>query len=638
MVGSKEIIKNVISTMEESRCRNFLELESEFDDSIRAITDLIELWKRKIVDAGSLPTDSTGISVKSLEDSEEKENTHPNVALVTIESKDELPKYPLTNENCEIGKKYLDVLSMKVSELREHLRERNLDDKGLKKDLQERLQKDINEKEKQYFESEKVECVNTSDGVSDENNPSATSYNHELESNGDTSSRIVDNVIPSNGDQKVTDISGRSTNDCIVHDMDIDRNEPSEKEQQEDISMESASIGPSSSKIEHNAFTLHRDNNEKKVVPQVVSAVEEKKPKTSAPHPAKSPKKDNIGKKIMKLFSPNKVKKTTTIEKNEMEIATPSGSHGNGNRNSSNVTHDSVAVENLVSTTQVSMSDEGTLKVSYPQEPRGDFLAPTGPFVPNIVSHNKDQPDSKLVPNTLDNDNNQSQLDSLTTPAMPNKVSGKIFSSSTAQAKKKEIDEARKARLEKIRNKVKKNHETVKSIETESSVKQSTCSSSSHESAEERKKAIAAKMRQKYTHSKPAIESSTPSQQTDTQVHRQEEQKPIVMSPMDTYEMSDREESDSGGESDDHENSPQKKIPKWAQKHNLIPALERQFLDGPNKLDPDTIFPEVSTCDLEAIFGRKKERYLKRKSTGDWRKDRVTASEKLVYKRKMGFK
>jgi len=171
-------------------------------------------------------------------------------------------------------------------------------------------------------------------------------------------------------------------------------------------------------------------------------------------------------------------------------------------------------------------------------------------------------------------------------------------------------------------------------------VKHSTSSICSHDSAEERKKAIAAKMRQKYTQSKPATggnEISTQQSVSHGNMH-EEPQKAVAMSPMDTYEMSDRDESDSGEDSDEHENSPQKKIPKWAQKHNLIPALELQFLDGPNKLDPDTIFPEVSTCDLEAIFGRKKERYLKRKSTGDWRKDRVTASEKLVYKRKMGFK
>ncbi len=60
-------------------------------------------------------------------------------------------------------------------------------------------------------------------------------------------------------------------------------------------------------------------------------------------------------------------------------------------------------------------------------------------------------------------------------------------------------------------------------------------------------------------------------------------------------------------------------------------------MDNEDRLDPDEIFHEVLTCDLEAIFGQRKKRYAKRASTGNWTKDRVTASEKLVYKRKMGY-
>lgn len=78
------------------------------------------------------------------------------------------------------------------------------------------------------------------------------------------------------------------------------------------------------------------------------------------------------------------------------------------------------------------------------------------------------------------------------------------------------------------------------------------------------------------------------------------------------------------------------KIPNWAQKPNLLRALQKQCI-GPGRLDPDTIFPEVQTCDLEAIFDQKKSRYSKRASTGNWTKDRVTAAEKLTYKRKMGY-
>jgi hypothetical protein len=55
-------------------------------------------------------------------------------------------------------------------------------------------------------------------------------------------------------------------------------------------------------------------------------------------------------------------------------------------------------------------------------------------------------------------------------------------------------------------------------------------------------------------------------------------------------------------------------------------------------VDPDDLFPEVQTCDLEAIFGnRKNTRYKSRTSSANWKDDKVTIQEKLVYKRKMGF-
>ena len=116
---------------------------------------------------------------------------------------------------------------------------------------------------------------------------------------------------------------------------------------------------------------------------------------------------------------------------------------------------------------------------------------------------------------------------------------------------------------------------------------------------------------------------------------------PKVLSPMDTYEISDRDsdsESEDFSDSED-EKSPKKKIPKWAQKSNLIPALEKQFMEGPDRIDPDEIFPEVSTCDLASVFDQKKaSKYQKRASTGNWNQDKVTIAEKLVYKRTMGFK
>jgi len=115
------------------------------------------------------------------------------------------------------------------------------------------------------------------------------------------------------------------------------------------------------------------------------------------------------------------------------------------------------------------------------------------------------------------------------------------------------------------------------------------------------------------------------------------EEKPL--SPMQTYDMSDREEESDESDSDDEYESqrPKKKVPEWAQRHNLHRALERQFADGPNRLDPDKIFGEVLTCNLEEIFDKKKSRYQRRTSSGNWTKDHVTIAEKLTYKRTMGY-
>ena len=133
---------------------------------------------------------------------------------------------------------------------------------------------------------------------------------------------------------------------------------------------------------------------------------------------------------------------------------------------------------------------------------------------------------------------------------------------------------------------------------------------------------------QKQQQQQQRVKSKTPPQQKTT--------RPDIMSPMDTYEMSDREEDSSDYDSEE-EAKPKKRIPRWARKENLIPALERQFLDGPHRMDPDSIFAEVSTCDLESIFANKKARYKKRTSSANWAKDKVSAAEKLVYSRAMGF-
>lgn len=111
-------------------------------------------------------------------------------------------------------------------------------------------------------------------------------------------------------------------------------------------------------------------------------------------------------------------------------------------------------------------------------------------------------------------------------------------------------------------------------------------------------------------------------------------------SPMDTYEMSDREGSSSSSDDEDseEEKGPSKAIPEWAQKDKLQKALEKQFgVNGQPRINPDEVFGEVYTCDLSAIFGESKRFNKPRKETGDWKNDKVTIHEQMAYKRAMGY-
>lgn len=96
------------------------------------------------------------------------------------------------------------------------------------------------------------------------------------------------------------------------------------------------------------------------------------------------------------------------------------------------------------------------------------------------------------------------------------------------------------------------------------------------------------------------------------------------------YEMTDTE-SDSDDESETSQNKPAKRIPEWSRREKLLKALKLQYsCDYP--IDPDVLFGEVETCDLEEVFNKKSKMYRRRNSSGDWTKDRVTSEEKLAYK------
>lgn len=112
-----------------------------------------------------------------------------------------------------------------------------------------------------------------------------------------------------------------------------------------------------------------------------------------------------------------------------------------------------------------------------------------------------------------------------------------------------------------------------------------------------------------------------------------------------SYDMSDKSESDNDSVSDDNDHKRRRRdakdIPEWARRENLDKILRVQF--GPNAIDPSPlIFPDFAdTCDLEAIFDasdeRRKKRFGRRTSSGNWSGDRPTTRDQALYRQDMGF-
>ena len=75
-------------------------------------------------------------------------------------------------------------------------------------------------------------------------------------------------------------------------------------------------------------------------------------------------------------------------------------------------------------------------------------------------------------------------------------------------------------------------------------------------------------------------------------------------------------------------------MPQWARGPALQQALQYQ---SRALVDPDSIFADVSTCDLEAIFNRSQKGFRKRTSSANWASDKVTVIEKRNYRKDMGF-
>ncbi|KAH0793536.1 hypothetical protein GPJ56_002583 [Histomonas meleagridis] len=74
-------------------------------------------------------------------------------------------------------------------------------------------------------------------------------------------------------------------------------------------------------------------------------------------------------------------------------------------------------------------------------------------------------------------------------------------------------------------------------------------------------------------------------------------------------------------------------IPDWARAANLLVELQKQ-----QSVDPDKIFTNFdNTCDLSAMFEKKKRTFKVRGDSGWWAADGLTRAEEINYKKAVGL-
>lgn len=125
--------------------------------------------------------------------------------------------------------------------------------------------------------------------------------------------------------------------------------------------------------------------------------------------------------------------------------------------------------------------------------------------------------------------------------------------------------------------------------------------------------------------SKAALSTPVSSQVTANAVAKA----PVVES----YDMSPYRGSD---DEDDAEYAPQKVVPLWAQRQNLLQQIQRQAYTNPDKI----FQTKQTSCSLDEVFGNGHKSRLWNKargSSGDWAADEVTAAEEMNYEKAMGF-
>lgn len=649
----------VISAVQETQQSDVKDFASEFHAGSNWIKHAFESCKRKIIESNGIEdecnkrrkgTSAAAPTVKKAPSDRDvqrvdKENSHPNVAI--NESSSNLPvKKEVTfskYEEKENEATNIDVMALKVAELRTHLRERGLNTTGLKKVLQDRLQKALYDKsapndgedkkefgisstEKKIRDEESIKEVDREEITVDGNKAHEANV-QSIELKKSTAS------TPSTVDAEMEDCS----DEYKEQHKEIEKNDK-EPVEDEDIEM----VGPNSD-----------------IIIKQESVGDDIKDEVEYKHSQKKTFGQKLLKATRKVFSPNKIKNSPTKTK---KLQSPDGAY-TVNKNKSDSCDDPTSTkpvqeQNRVTHEEPDQPSSNSKSLSAQNEDSKQKHSKRASMACNMtVEEIKNAEMKRTEKESSSLDQKEKMVKTIqSTPAL-----SKINYSSSSSQKLRSMKEARKARLDEIRNKVHSNSKTLTQLTSGKTAVASTASAQKllGKDTADRKRAIALQMRQKAaaaaakqnTSSTVKSDSAatkqpqsppTPDKPEPQQLYEQKKQtvQPLekkALSPKETYEMSDRGESDSD-DSEYSDRAPKKKIPKWAQRENLRAALEKQFLDGPGKIDPDEIFPEVSTCDLEAIFDQRKKRYLKRTSSGNWTKDKVTITEKLVYKRNMGFK
>lgn len=353
----------------------------------------------------------------------EKENSNPNVAAV--ESQEKTTTNVEKTEETQPDEESLDVYSLKVVELREELRKRNMDTSGKKAILQERLNDFI---QKQEENKERVE---------DEVEQHEVKEEIEEEKNCEEDSVPV--VKDANNVKEMV-----SEPEPVIDDNEVDDPEPdiddfhSAGEVEDDISMES--VNSSNASV---VDSIAEENREQVDVSMKEEVQTESKPVVETePEPivevqmeiakAKSPKKPTFVKKVKNLFSPSKTKKSPMKQSVAKKVSEEQTMPPPPAKSANSVQSKSVKRSSLVSTTSTAASSSEKLS-SQPMRDNGSSSSTS--VLSSQMKSSGEQP--------------------LQTPSIPIKKAGAVFSSSTAQAKMRQQREQREARLKEMRKNLK---------------------------------------------------------------------------------------------------------------------------------------------------------------------------------------